>query len=444
MIALRKPDIRGIPSFISKLDDLKLIRSVGQITKLVGLNFESHGPNVTIGDVVSVKSTKNSQIENLAEVVGFRDNRILLVPLEKISDVKNGDRVVPINEGFSIEVGHELIGRIVDAFARPIDDGGNIKNTTRWKIHRDAPKSMSRRRIREPFTTGVKSIDAMLTSGLGQRVGIFSGSGVGKSSLLGMICKHSAVDVNVVSLIGERGKEVLEFIEESLGEGIKKSIVVVVTSDKPPLQRVKGAETAMAIAEYFRDQGKNVLFVMDSLTRYAMAQREIGLAVGEPPTTKGYPPSVFSLLPSLLERAGINEKGSITAFCTVLVEGDDLNDPVADTARGILDGHIVLSRELAAQGHFPSIDILGSISRVMNNVVNKDHMLLAREMRRLMSVYQKAEDMINIGAYKSGNNPQIDLAIQKKAMIDEFLIQSIDETYSFEECYNKFKALIEA
>jgi len=301
---------------------------------------------------------------------------------------------------------------------------------------------MERTRIKDFFFTGVTAIDSMLTSGVGQRVGIFSGSGVGKSSLLGMICRNSSADVNVISLVGERGKEVLEFIEDSLNEGLKKSVIVVVTSDKPPLQRVKGAETAMAIAEYFRDQGKNVLFVMDSLTRYAMAQREIGLAVGEPPTTKGYPPSVFRLLPSLLERAGTNQKGSITAFCTVLVEGDDMNDPIADTARGILDGHIVLSRELAGFGHFPSIDVLSSISRVMNSVASEEHILLARQMRSLLSIYKKAEDMINIGAYKAGNNAEIDRAIEKKTGMDEFLTQEIDENVVWDESYNKFKELV--
>jgi flagellum-specific ATP synthase len=274
-------------------------------------------------------------------------------------------------------------------------------------------------------------------------MGIFAGSGVGKSSILGMICRNSSSDLNVISLIGERGKEVLEFIHDTLGEeGLKKSIVLVSTSDKSPLQRVKGAETSMAIAEYFRDQGKNVLFVMDSVTRYAMAQREIGLAIGEPPATRGYPPSVFSMLPALLERAGTNQNGSITGFFTVLVEGDDMNDPIGDTTRGILDGHIVLSRELAHQGHYPAVDVLQSVSRVMTSVSAKDHIKLAQQMRGLLAAYKRAEDMINIGAYKSGSNPEIDKAIRKKYAIDEFLKQDLFERFDWNATYEKMKAVM--
>jgi flagellum-specific ATP synthase len=303
---------------------------------------------------------------------------------------------------------------------------------------------MFRQRIKTPFYTGVRSVDSCMTCGNGQRVGIFAGSGVGKSTLMGMIARNSSADINVIALIGERGKEVLEFIDESLGEeGLKKSILVISTSDKSPLQRVKGAETAMAIAEFFRDQGKNVLFMMDSVTRYAMAQREVGLAIGEPPATKGYPPSVFSMLPALLERAGTNEVGSITGFFTVLVEGDDMNDPIADTTRGILDGHLVLSRDLAQQAHFPAIDVLQSVSRVMSGVATKDHIFLAQKMRKLMAAYKRAEDMINIGAYKSGSNPEIDLAISKKRLIDDFLTQATEERFVWEESFERMKGILQ-
>jgi flagellum-specific ATP synthase len=439
---LKTPEIEG---FSQKFSDVKYrsFRSVGRITKIVGLTIESSGPLCSIGDLVSIRSSAHPGIENFAEVVGFRDDRVLLFPLDSIEGVRSGDKVFLVNEGFTVPVGPELLGRVIDGLGRPIDREEPIVSDIRWKVRRAAPNSMRRRRITEPFSTGVRSIDSCITCGVGQRMGIFSGSGVGKSSLMGMICRNSSSDLNVISLIGERGKEVLDFIEDSLGEeGLKKSVVLVSTSDKSPLQRVKGAETAMAIAEYFRDQGNNVLFVMDSVTRYAMAQREIGLAIGEPPATRGYPPSVFSMMPALLERAGTNQFGSITGIFTVLVEGDDLNDPIGDTARGILDGHIALSRELAHQAHYPAVDVLQSISRVMNSVSSKEHINLAHTMRQLIATYKRAEDMINIGAYKAGSNAEIDLAILKKKAIDEFLCQELNEKAEWQDVLDKMKEIL--
>ncbi len=441
MIAIPPPAVKSRFSGVRNLGDVRTVRSVGQITKLVGLTLESVGPMVSVGDQVEIVTDDHDRENTTAEIVGFRDDRALLMPLRGVHRVRNGDRVLRTEDGHMILVGSELIGRVVNAFGAPIDGGGRIHARVPWPLRQPAPESMSRRRVRDTFYTGVRAIDAMLTCGCGQRIGIFAGSGVGKSSLLGMICRNASSDINVISLVGERGKEVLDFIEDSLGEGLARSIVVVVTSDAPPLQRLRGAETAMAIAEFFRDQGKNVLFLMDSVTRYAMAQREIGLAVGEPPATKGYPPSVFSLLPNLLERAGTNRHGSITAFCTVLVEGDDMNDPIADAVRGILDGHIVLSRGLAASGHYPAIDVLGSISRVMKDVADPDHVILARELRRVLAVYDKAEDMINIGAYKPGSNAAIDEAIQKKDSIDTFLSQDMHETEEWDAMFNHMKGI---
>lgn len=438
------PALKGFSSEFT-LERHKSFRSIGRITKLVGLTVESTGPMCSVGDLVSISSA-NSQggRENYAEVVGFRDDRVLLFPLDGIEGVRSGDNVVVVNEGFTIPVGPELMGRVIDGLGRPLDGLGPLPCANRWKVRRQAPNSMLRRRITEHFVTGVRSIDSCIACGNGQRMGIFAGSGVGKSTLMGMIARNSSSDMNVISLIGERGKEVLDFIEDSLGEeGLKKSVVLVSTSDKSPLQRVKGAETAMSIAEYFRDQGKNVLFMMDSVTRYAMAQREIGLAVGEPPATRGYPPSVFSMMPALLERAGTNQAGSITGFFTVLVEGDDMNDPIGDAARGILDGHIVLSRDLAHQGHYPAVDVLQSISRVMSSVSKPDHIKMAQQMRQTLAVYKKAEDMINIGAYKPGSNADIDYSIKKKKPIDAFLCQAVSERFKWQDTFKKMTEVFE-
>jgi flagellum-specific ATP synthase len=429
---LSSPQVTGFSTDI--FDGVEPFRSIGRITKIVGLTVESSGPICSIGDLVSIRSSIRSHRESYAEVVGFRDDRVLLFPLEGIEGVRSGDRVILVNEGFTVPVGEELLGRVIDGLGRPIDGREPIKAAKNWPVKRQAPNSMMRTRITEKFLTGVRSVDSCLTCGCGQRMGIFAGSGVGKSTLMGMVCRNSSSDLNVIALIGERGKEVLEFIEDSLGEeGLKKSVLVVSTSDKSALQRVKGAETAMAIAEYFRSQGKNVMFVMDSVTRFAMAQREIGLSVGEPPATRGYPPSVFSMMPALLERAGTDQHGSITGLFTVLVEGDDMNDPIGDTARGILDGHIVLSRDLASQGHYPAVDVLESVSRVMTSVADREHVMMAQEMRKLLSAYKKAEDMINIGAYKPGSNPDIDRAITKKPELDSFLTQDVYDRFDWDE-----------
>jgi len=425
------------------LQPQQTVRSVGEISKVVGLTLKSLGPIASLGDLVAIEANNPDQPENLAEVVGFSDKHTLLMPLDGVEGISSGNTVLRINEGFRIGVGDALLGRVVDALCRPLDDKGVI-HAKKWrKVWQPAPNSMTRPRIKNQFFTGIRSIDAALPCGNGQRLGIFAGSGVGKSTLLGMICRHSVSDVNVIALIGERGKEVREFIEESLGEqGLQKSVVVVVTSDRPALQRVKGAEAAMAIAEYFRDQGKNVFFVMDSVTRYAMAQREIGLAIGEPPATKGYPPSVFGLLPKLLERAGTSKHGTITAFCTVLVEGDDLNDPIADTVRGILDGHIVLSRELAMQGQYPPVDILASVSRVVNDVADEQHKTLISQLRKQLATYKKAEDIISIGAYKKGSNIDTDRAVTLKPHIDAFLRQQVNDKSTWVDTLAKLKEIL--
>ncbi len=435
------PNITGLSEKLID-ENIKTVRFTGTISKIVGLTLESSGPVASIGDLVEIQSLQNHNKVSVAEVSGFRDNQVLLSPLEGIEGIKKGDKVYLINENFNINVSDDILGRVIDAMGRPLDSQPPIKGE-KWKLHRPAPNSMERKRITEPFITGIRSIDSCITCGVGQRIGIFSGSGVGKSSILGMIARNSLSDINVIALIGERGKEVREFIEDSLGaEGLKKSVMIVSTSDKTPLQRVKGAETAMAIAEYFRNKGKNVLFMMDSVTRYAMAQREIGLAVGEPPATKGYPPSVFNMLPSLLERAGNNDKGSITAFFTVLVEGDDMNDPIGDTVRGILDGHITLSRELATKGHFPSIDVLESISRVMNNVTKPENLTMAQNLRELLSIYKNSEDMINIGAYQKGSNPLIDKSIEKNIPINDFLKQGLYENNQYIDTISQLNTIL--
>jgi flagellum-specific ATP synthase len=410
------------PAFPSTLS------SYGHVRNLVGLLVESIGPIASLGDLVAIESNRCSDTPRFAEVVGFRENRVLLSPLDGADGIRGGDRVVLVREGFRVPVGPSLLGRVVDGLMRPLDRKPPPPRC-RWQpVQGKPPDALHRPRITTQLETGIRSIDAVLPCGRGQRVGILAGSGVGKSSLLGMICRHASASVNVIALIGERGKEVREFVEESLGEqGLRKSVVVVVTSDRPALQRIKGAEAAMSIAEYFRDAGQDVLFVMDSVTRYAMAQREVGLAAGEPPTTRGYPPSVYRLLPRLLERAGTSERGSITGFFTVLVEGDDLHDPIGDTVRGILDGQIVLSRELAGEGHYPAIDIHHSVSRVFHHVTTESQRRLAQQLRSTLAVYRRAKDMIAIGAYQSGNDPEIDRAVALRPALDAFLRQGLEE-----------------
>lgn len=414
----------------------------GKVKQAVGLMIESKGPECSIGDVCKIYTKGDGPKAIKAEVVGFKDQNILLMPYLEAANIAPGSIVEATGESLRVKVGSGLIGQVVDAFGNPLDGSTLPRGLAQVSTDQAPPNPMKRPPIREKMAVGVRSIDSLLTVGKGQRVGIFAGSGVGKSTLMGMIARETAADLNVIALVGERGREVREFIEKDLGEeGLKRTIVVVATSDQPALMRLKAAYTATAIAEYFRDKGQNVMFMMDSVTRVAMAQREIGLATGEPPTTKGYTPSVFAILPKLLERTGTTENGSITAFYTVLVDGDDMNEPIADTVRGILDGHIVLDRSLANKGQFPAVNILKSISRVMSNIAGKDHIRAANRFREMLSTYQNSEDLINIGAYKKGSSREIDEAIQFHPKLISFLKQEVDEAASLEESISLLKSL---
>lgn len=404
--------------------------------------IESLGPKVNIGDICSIE-TKQTDQAIFAEVVGFRQENILLMPLGDLEGIGPGCMVKSYGKKLTVEVSEALLGQVVDWQAKPLDHS-EIVGQEEVPIENTAPNPLTRNRIHEQMILGIKAIDGMLSVGKGQRMGIFAGSGVGKSTLLGMIARNALSDINVIALIGERGREVREFIEKDLQEaGLKRSIVVVATSDQPALMRLKAAKTATAIAEYFRDQGKNVLLLMDSLTRFSMAQREIGLAIGEPPVSRGYTPSVFATMPKLLERAGHSDKGSITGLYTVLVDGDDFNEPITDTARGILDGHILLSRQLAHKGHYPAIDILGSISRVMGDITTKEHRKLAVEIKKQLAIYTEAEDLINVGAYNKGSNPEIDMAIEKISAIKQFLCQQTDEKIPYEETVAQMQEIMQ-
>jgi len=408
------------------------VKMVGSIQKAVGLVIESKGPPVRVGDLCDVVGDSESEV-SAVEVIGFREKTVLSMPLGKMQGVKLGNKVVARNRPAVVKVGPKLLGRVLDGLGNPIDDLGPLDFDAEYPLHREPENPLWRENIEEPLGTGVRAIDGILSCGKGQRIGIFGGSGVGKSTLLGMMAKYTSADVNVISLVGERGRELRSFIEKDLGEeGLKRSVVVVSTSDNPPLVRIRAALTATAIAEYFKDQNKDVLLVMDSVTRFAMAQREVGLAAGEPPASKGYTPSVFALLPKLLERAGnFRGKGSITGFYTVLVEGDDMNDPIADSVRAILDGHVVLSRELASRNHYPCIDILNSASRLFGDLANPKHREIAGKLRELLATYRKAEDLINIGAYVKGSNPQIDKAIEKIDVINSYLRQPQSEKVNY-------------
>ncbi len=418
-------------------------KKLGKVSKIVGLTIESIGPDANLNDVCSIKSKDNPNLVVKAEVVGFKDKRILLMPFESVDGIGPGSIVENTGSVLTIKVGNDILGKTVDGLGRPIDDS-EIVGGEYQKVEAMPPDPMSREIIHEILPLGVKAVDGLITVGKGQRIGIFAGSGVGKSTLLGMFARNTKADINVIALIGERGREVREFIERDLGEeGMRRSVVVVATSDKPALIRNKAAKTATAIAEYFRDQGKDVLLMMDSLTRFSMAQREIGLASGEPPVTRGYPPSVYSEMPKLLERAGTSDKGSITGLYTVLVDGDDFNEPITDTARSILDGHIMLSRKLGHKNHYPAIDVLQSISRVMSQIVPKDHKKVAGEIKNVLASYNEAEDLINIGAYKSGTNKNIDFAISKIDLVNEFLMQGTDEKFQFEDEIAMMKAIFE-
>ena len=398
----------------------------GRVTHVLGLIIEAQGPAVSVGELCYILDEDGRRLA--AEVVGFRDQKVLLMPLGDMKGIHPGSEVIAAGHRLLVPAGRQVLGRVLDGLGRPIDGRGPVEAEAQCPIEREPINPLVRRRITEPLGTGVRSIDAVLTCGRGQRVGIFSGSGVGKSLLLGMIARQTEADVNVIGLIGERGREVREFLEKDLGEeGLKRSVVVVATSNQPALVRLKGAQTVAAIAEYFRDQGLDVMLMMDSLTRCAMALREIGLAVGEPPTTKGYTPSVFAALPKLLERAGTSDAGSITGLYAVLVEADDMSEPVADAVRAILDGHIVLSRDLATRNHYPAVDVLASLSRVMIDIVPREHLEAARRLQHHVAVFTRAQDLINIGAYKRGSNAEIDRAIAMIGKIEAFLRQDINE-----------------
>ncbi len=416
-----------------ELSNKKYYNSYGKVVKIVGLTIESIGPVAKLNDLCKIRLEGEGQSHVMAEVVGFRDNRLLLMPYESVEGLGVGCIVESMGRPLSVQVGEEVLGHTLDGIGRPTDIE-ELCLKAEYPVVAPPPDPMSREIISEVLPLGVKAVDGLMTIGKGQRIGIFAGSGVGKSTLLGMFARNTKADINVIALIGERGREVREFIERDMGEeGMRRSVVVVATSDKPALIRNKAAKTATAIAEFFRDQGKDVLLMMDSLTRFSMAQREIGLASGEPPVTRGYPPSVYSEMPQLLERAGNGECGSITGLYTVLVDGDDMNEPIADTARSILDGHIVLSRKLGHKNHYPAIDVLQSISRVMSSITTKEHKELAGKLKNVLAVYQEAEDLINIGAYRKGTNKEIDFATEKIDAVNGYLMQQTDEKFTFEE-----------
>lgn len=416
-------------------------KRLGKVVNVVGLTIESNGPDAKLDDLCRIIVDKDENRFIMAEVIGFKDGKTLLMPFETTEGIGSGCIVENMGYPLSVSVGEDMLGLTLDGLGRPID-GSEYIGTDTYRIDAPSPDPLSREIITEPLPLGVKAVDGLITLGKGQRIGIFAGSGVGKSTLLGMFARNTKADINVIALIGERGREVREFIERDLGEeGMKRSVLVVATSDKPALVRRKAAQTATAIAEYFRDQGNDVLLMMDSLTRFSMAQREIGLASGEPPVTRGYPPSVYAEMPKLLERAGNSDKGSITGLYTVLVDGDDFNEPITDTARSILDGHIMLDRKLGHKNHYPAIDVLQSISRCMSQIATSEHKAAAGKLKNVLATYNEAEDLINIGAYKSGANKNIDYAIEKIDAINEFLCQDVDSKYSFDEELNMLKGL---
>lgn len=425
------------------LENKDFIRYSGKVSQVVGLTVESIGPAVNLNELCEIFNLRDNN-PVLAEVVGFKDNIVSLMPLGSLEGIGPGSPVIATGKKMYVPVGYGLLGRVLDGLGQPMDDFGQLEDGVLYPVYNEPPDPLTRKLIKTPLPIGIKAIDGLLTIGRGQRIGIFAGSGVGKSTLMGMIARNTAADINVIGLVGERGREVREFIENDLKEdGLKRSVLVVATSDQPALVRLKAAYVATSIAEYFRDQGKDVLFVMDSLTRFAMAQREIGLSIGEPPVSRGYTPSVFSVLPKLLERTGTSNKGSITAFYTVLVDGDDMNEPITDAVRGILDGHIVLSRSLANKNHYPAIDVLSSISRLMPNIISDTHKKSANEIKTILSTYKDSEDLINIGAYQKGSSKEIDLAIEKIDSINEFLTQSTEEQRDFDKIIDEISKIID-
>lgn len=429
--------------YAGKIDNIRLVKQFGTVCRVAGLVVESKGPAVPVGSICRIESS-DSNPAIPAEVVGFKENIIYLMPLGTVQGINPGSIVTSTGERMRVPVGENLLGRIVNGLGQAIDNKGPLITTHYRPLQADPPPSLKRQCIIDPLYTGIKAIDTLCTCGKGQRIGIFSGSGVGKSVLMGMIARGTSADVTVIGLVGERSREVKEFITNDLGEeGLKKSVVVAVTSDEPALIRIKGIQTATSIAEYYRDQGKDVLLLVDSLTRIAMAQREIGLSIGEPPATKGYPPSVFAMLPRILERSGPGQVGSITGLYTVLVEGDDFNEPISDAVRSVIDGHVVLSRQLASRNHYPAIDVLDSVSRLMLKVITPEHKISAGEIKELMSIHREAEDLINIGAYVKGSSEKIDRAIACIDGINQFLKQRIEEISDPEKAIKDLHELIE-
>ena len=417
--------------FLDAVNEVQTIKEIGRVVEITGLIIESDGPQSSIGDLCYIYK-KNTEKPIWAEVVGFKEGKILLMPLGSMDGVQPGAIVLNTGGAMKIKVGNQLLGRVLDGLGNPIDSLGEVTSQSFVSTSAKPINPLKRARIEEPLSLGIKSIDGFITVGKGQRLGIFAGSGVGKSTTLSMMAKNTTADINVIALIGERGREVREFIEKNMGpEGMKRTVVVAATSEQPDLVKIKAAFVATSIAEYFRDQGKDVLFMLDSVTRIAMAQRVVGLNAGEPPAMGGYTPSVFAIMPQLMERAGCNDKGSITALYTVLVEGDDFNEPISDTARSILDGHIMLSRDLAHRNHYPAVDVLQSISRVMGDVTTKEHRDAAAQVRNWLAVYKKNEDLINIGAYVKGSDPVCDEAIRRMNQINAFLCQSTDDKFEY-------------
>ncbi len=433
-----------LEKYLNAVDQIDPIKLMGVVTKVTGLAIETFGPRGRVGELCKIViPDDHSTREVYGEIVGFSTKNMVVMPYFEVEGIFPGCEVKTTNEILSVKVGKELLGRVLDGIGRPMDGKAEIDSKIKYPILNQPPDPLSRPRIKTIMPTGVRAIDGFLTMGEGQRVGIFAGSGVGKSTLLGMIARYAKADINVIALIGERGREVREFMEKDLGEeGLKKSVVVVATSDTSPLMRIRGAYTATAIAEYFRDQGYKVNFMMDSVTRFARAQREIGLATGEPPGANGMTPSVFTTLPRLLERTGTSSKGSITGFYTVLVEGDDFNEPVTDTVRGILDGHMILTRSLADKAHYPAIDLLGSISRLMQDIATEEHRKMSMALKELYALYREQEDLINIGAYQRGSNPKIDLAIKKINAINDFLRQDLNAHSDFPETLQQLKKIV--
>jgi flagellum-specific ATP synthase len=439
-----RPSGASVRELRSRLAGARLVQNCGRVTQMIGLVIETDGPMAAIGEICSIQQQGRGD-GLLAEVVGFRDKKLLLMPLGEVHGICPGSEVVATGHSLRVPVGDELMGRVIDGMGHALDDLGEIPRLPLAELDLSAPHPLKRARIKHTFETGIKAIDTFVPMGRGQRLGIFSGSGVGKSTLMGMMASKAEADVNVIALIGERGREVREFLETDLDEaGRQKSVVIVATSNETALMRVKGTFLAMTISEYFRAQGRNVLLMMDSVTRFAMAQREIGLAIGEPPSSRGYPPSVFSLLPQLLERAGNSEHGSITGLFNVLVEADDMNDPIGDAARSVLDGHLVLSRELATHNHYPAIDVISSVSRLAQDLLTDDEQALAGGARNTLAIYRKNQDLISIGAYERGSDQAIDSAIKRHEPLNQFLKQDVKETVARPDSWNQLKGLMGA